>query len=193
MLVSADEIGRSLRGTAELLDRHPGALRRFDLSERGFWRSFGAMALTAPAAVVALALERGPVDLARAPLLRPDHVTLAVMGGVVACFLAVPLGMIVPARRLGLTALYVPFVVVTNWILVLAFLVLSLPALLLALGLSTPGLATLQSGAFAVILLRLHATAVRLTLGLTGPAAALTSLACAAAVAAVASGAHALI
>ncbi|ACL59611.1 hypothetical protein [Methylobacterium nodulans] len=193
MLVSVDEIGRSLRGTADLLNGRPGALRRFDCSERGFWRSFGAIVLAAPAVVIALALERGPADLGRAPLLRPDHVTLAVIGGTLACFLSVPLAMIGVTRRLRLTALYVPFVVVTNWILIVAFLVLSVPGLMLVLGLSTPGLALMQAVAFAVVLLRVHATAVRQTLGLAGPAAALMTLACAGIVAAVAAGAHALV
>ncbi|MFE1601256.1 hypothetical protein [Methylobacterium sp. ID0610] len=193
MLVSADDITRSLRGTAGLLNHKPGALRCFDCSERGFWRSFGAIVLAAPAAVTALALERGPAALDGAPLLRADHVTLAVLGGVLACFLAVPVAMIGIARRLRLTAFYVPFVVVTNWILVVAFLALSVPGLLLALDLSTPGLAVLQAGAFTVVVLRVHATAVRETLGLSGPAAALTTLACAGIVAMVAGGAHALI
>ncbi|RVU19348.1 hypothetical protein [Methylobacterium oryzihabitans] len=187
MLVTAEEVGRSLRGAAALLNRHPQALRLFDVSERGFWRSFGAIWLTAPAMVIALALERGPGT----PLLRPDHTTLAVLAGTLAAFLVIPVTMLGLARRLGLTRAYVPFVIVTNWTLALALAVLSLPGFLLVLGLATPGLAALYAAAFAVILLHIHGVAVRATLGLPAPAAFLVSLACGLLVAAVAAGAHA--
>ncbi|MEH3145497.1 MAG: hypothetical protein PGN34_09130 [Methylobacterium frigidaeris] len=188
MLVTAEEVGRSLRGAAALLNRHPQALRQFDVSERGFWRSFGAIWLTAPAVVVALALERGPGT----PLLRADHTTLAVLGGALAAFLVVPVTAGAVARRLGLTRAYVPFVIVTNWTLALALAVLSLPGLLLLLGLATPGLAALYAAAFGVILLHIHAVAVRVTLGLPAPVALLVSLACGGLIAAVAAGAHAV-
>ncbi|MBY0295864.1 MAG: hypothetical protein K2X71_07495 [Methylobacterium sp.] len=193
MLATADEVVRSLRGTADLLNRKPGALGRFDTSERGFWRSFGAIWLAAPAVVIALALERGREDLVQAGLFRFDHVTLAVVAGALASFLVVPLAMIAVARRLHLTRGYVPFVVVTNWILVVAFLVLSFPGLLLLLGLSTPGLAVVHDLAFGAVLVHLYGSAVRATLGLSGPAAMLLTLGCPALVATVAGGIHLIV
>ena len=64
MIVTADDVTRSLRGTAALLNRRPDGLRSFDFSEAGFWHSFGAIVLTLPAFVVTLALERRRLGLA---------------------------------------------------------------------------------------------------------------------------------
>ena len=58
MIVTAEEVNRSLRGTLDLLNRRVEGLRAFDMSERGFWRSFAALWLTLPAYVVTLAFER---------------------------------------------------------------------------------------------------------------------------------------
>ncbi|GJD48175.1 hypothetical protein OPKNFCMD_0891 [Methylobacterium crusticola] len=192
MLVSADEVGRSLRGTADLLNRRPDALRRFDVSERGFWRSFGAIWLTAPAVTVALALERSGPAAGDAVLYRLDHTTAAVLAGAVACFLVVPVAMIAVVRRLRLTAAYVPFVIVTNWTLATGLATLALPGLLLLAGLATPALAALYAGAFGIVVLWLHGLAARATLGLSGPAAALVTLACFGLIATVAGGVHVL-
>ncbi|AWB24392.1 hypothetical protein DA075_28885 [Methylobacterium currus] len=189
MFVSADEVTRSLRGTAGLIGRRPDALRHFDVSERGFWRSFGAIWLTAPAVTVALALERG----AGAAPFQLDHVTVSVVTGLVAGFLAVPLAMIAILRRLDRRRAYVPFVVVTNWCLAAGLAVLALPGSLLLLDLATPGLAALDAAAFLVVLLWLHARAARAILGLPAPVAALVTLACFGLVAGMAGGAHALV
>ncbi len=189
MFLSADEVARSLRGTAGLIGRRPDALRHFDVSERGFWRSFGAVWLTAPAVTVALALERGTGTA----LFQLDHVTLAAVAGIVAGFLAVPVAMIAVLRRLGRTRAYVPFVVVTNWCLAAGLTVLALPGCLLLLGLATPGLAELYAAAFGVVVLWLHARAARAILGLPGPIAALVTLACFGLVLGFAAGAHVLV
>ncbi|MGF3022187.1 hypothetical protein ACQVP2_05075 [Methylobacterium aquaticum] len=189
MFVSADEVTRSLRGTAGLIGRRPDALRHFDVSERGFWRSFGAIWLTAPAVTVALFLERG----AGAAPFQLDHITASVVAGLLAGFLAVPLAMIAVLRRLGRTRAYVPFVVVTNWCLAAGLLALTLPGCLLLLGLATPDLAALEASAFLVVVLWLHARAARAILGLPGPVAVMVTLACFALVAGLAGGAHALV
>ncbi|GJD64869.1 hypothetical protein [Methylobacterium frigidaeris] len=189
MFVSADEVVRSLRGTAGLIGFRSDALHHFDVSERGFWRSFGAVWLTAPAVTVALALERGA---GTAPF-QLDHVTVAVLAGVMAGFLAVPLAMIAVLRRLGRTRAYVPFVVVTNWCLATGLAALALPGCLLLLDLATPGLAALDAGAFLVVMLWLHGRATRAILDLPGPAAAFVTLACFGLIAGIAGGAHTLV
>ena len=58
MIVTADEVNRSFRGTLDLLNSRAEGLKSFDMSERGFWRSFTALWLTLPAYVVSLAFER---------------------------------------------------------------------------------------------------------------------------------------
>jgi hypothetical protein len=61
----------------------------------------------------------------------------------------------------------VPFVIVTNWVTVAGQLVLSVPAILLLVGWAPPGLATLFTLAFAVIVLRLQWFATKVTLHVT--------------------------
>jgi hypothetical protein len=168
MIVTAEEVNRSFRGTLDLLHNRAEGLKSFDMSERGFWRSFTAIWLTLPAYVVSLAFER-----LRLGVLQPDRsllgnvwIDLVVALGHVASFIALPLAMIWIARRFGLTKTYVPFVIVTNWITAMGLLVLSVPAMLLLLGWATPSLASLFSLAFAVIIVRIQWFATKATLGI---------------------------
>src|SRR5689334_20038653 len=154
MIVTADEVNRSFKGTLDLLHSRAEGLKSFDMSEHGFWRSFAAIWLTLPAYIVSLAFER-----LRLGLLQPDRsllgnlwIDLVVALGHVASFVALPLAMIWVARSFNLTKAYVPFVIVTNWITALGLLVLSVPAMLLLLGWATPALASIFSLAFAVIM-----------------------------------------
>ena len=173
MIVTADEVGRSLKGAVDLLNRRVEGLNAFDMSEQGFWRSFAAIWLTLPAYVVSLAFERLRLGLAPdGNLLDHAGLDLMVAAGHVASFVALPLVMVVIARRLNLTGAYVPFVIVTNWINVGGLLVLSVPATLLLLGWATPALASAFTLAFAVVILRLQWFATKVTLGVSGSLAA---------------------
>lgn len=173
MIVTADEVNRSFKGTIDLLYSRVEGLKAFDMSERGFWRSFAAIWLTLPAYIVSLAFER-----LRLGLLQPDRslldsvwIDLVVGLGHVAGFVALPVAMIWVARAFRLTDRYVPFVIVTNWITVIGLLVLSVPAMLLLLGWATPALASLFSLAFSIIILRMQWFATKATLGVSGLAA----------------------
>src|SRR3954453_2801168 len=172
MLVSADEVARSLRGTAALLNRRAEGLNSFDMSEKGFWHSFGAIWLSLPAFVVGLAFERYRLSLPGASILDASWLTLVAGAGYVTSFLALPAAMIVIARRLGLGERYVPFVVVINWALAVALTIISVPAALLVIGWATPSLATLYAAPAGVILLRLLWFATKASLGVSGGLAA---------------------
>lgn len=169
MIVTADEVNRSFKGTLDLLNSRSEGLKSFDMSERGFWRSFAAIWLTLPAYIISLAIER-----MRLGVVAPDGALLdnlwvdaVVALGHVGGYAALPLAMIWIARRFGLTSRYASFVIVTNWISVIGLLVLSVPAMLLLLGWATPSLAGLFSLAFAVILARIQWFATKATLGLS--------------------------
>jgi len=173
MIVTAEEVNRSFRGTLDLLHSRAEGLKSFDMSERGFWRSFAAIWLTLPAYIVSLAFER-----LRLGLLQPDRSLLGSLSfdiivalGHAASFIALPLVMIWIARRYNLTKAYVPFVIVTNWITVVGQLILSVPAMLLLLSWATPSLASLFSLAFAVIIVRMQWFATKATLGISSLAA----------------------
>jgi hypothetical protein len=169
MIVTADEVNRSFRGTLDVLHSRAEGLKSFDMSERGFWRSFAAIWLTLPAYIVSLAFER-----LRLGILQPDRslldsvwIDLVVAVAHMASFVALPLAMILIARRFELTKAYVPFVIVMNWITAIGLLVLSVPAMLLLIGWATPSLASIFSLAFAVIIVRMQWFATKATLGLS--------------------------
>jgi hypothetical protein len=170
MIVTADEVNRSLRGTLDLLNRRVEGLSAFDMSERGFWRSFGAIWLTLPAYIVSLAFERLRLGVLQPDRALLDSVGLDLLVGLchLASFVALPIAMIWVTRALRLTDRYVPFVIVTNWINVIGLLALSIPAILLLVGWAPPGLATLFTLAFAVIVLRLQWFATKVALGVSG-------------------------
>lgn len=174
MIVTADEVARSLRGTVALLNRRAEGLRAFDFTEAGFWHSFGAIALTLPAYVVTLALERRRLGLALpGHSLLEDHWLVALVAlAHMAAFVALPVAMFWIARSLGLGRRYVPFVIVTNWISVVGLTVLSLPALLLLLGWATPAHAVLFTLGFGAIVMRLQWFGTKVTLGVSGGLAA---------------------
>jgi hypothetical protein len=167
MIVTADEVNRSLKGTMALLHLRVEGLSAFDISERGFWRSFTAIGLTLPAYVVSVAFERLRLGLPGGRILDSLWLDAIVALAHVAGFLALPLAMIGVARRLHLTERYVPFVIVTNWISVIGLLVLSVPATLLLAGWATPPLASLFTLAFAFLVLRVQWFATKVTLGVS--------------------------
>ncbi|MCB8821694.1 ABC transporter permease family protein [Microvirga rosea] len=173
MIVTADEVNRSFKGALDLLNSRVEGLRAFDMSERGFWRSFAALWLTLPAYIVSIAIERLRLGLLSPnhPLLDSFQIDVVVALGQLASFLALPIVMIWGTRQLRLTHRYVPFVIVMNWINVIAMLVMSVPYMLLLLGWATPPLAGLFSLAFFVIVLRAQWFATKATLGLPGLAA----------------------
>jgi hypothetical protein len=168
MIVTADEVNRSFKGAIHLLNSRSEGLKSFDMSERGFWRSFAAIWLTLPAYIISLAIAR--MRLGAVPdgaLLDNLWVDAVVALGHVGGYIALPLAMVFVARSFRLSSRYVPFVIVTNWISVIGLLVLSVPAMLLLLGWATPSLASLFSLAFAVILVRIQWFATKETLGLS--------------------------
>jgi len=173
MIVTADEVSRSFRGSLHLLHSRTEGPQSFDLSEAGFWRSFSAIGLALPAYVVTVAVERQ-----RLGILGSDQAVLGslwldalVALGYGASFLALPIAMIGISRRLGLTDRYVSFVTVTNWIAVLGLLTLSIPGILLLIGWATPELSTFFTLAFAVLLVRTQWFATKTTLGVSGGSA----------------------
>jgi hypothetical protein len=108
---SRAEIARSLEGAWALAKGDPRGLDRFDLSLGGFWGSFAAAFVAAPAYALVL-LEQYAV------LGWPEHVWGTVVAEAIAygCgWVAFPVAAIYLTRILGLTRRYVPLVVALNW------------------------------------------------------------------------------
>jgi hypothetical protein len=171
MILTADEVVRSLKGSLRLIQREADGLRDFDVSIEGFWRSFAAIVLTLPAFVALLAERRLASGLAPGGGLFDDPgLALGEALAYLATWFAFPLMMIGFVRLMGLERRYVGYVVAYNWSSVIASFVLALPAMLHVLGLATPSLAAFYTLAFGLVVLQyrwfLARTALSITSGL---------------------------
>ncbi|MCP8940978.1 hypothetical protein NK718_20835 [Alsobacter sp. SYSU M60028] len=172
MLLTADEVGRSLAGSLKLMNRDPAGLKAFDVSVEAFWRSFAAILLTAPAFVVSLARDRAELGLPPQDGLFADPWVVALQAGALGlAWVAFPVAMILVARRLGLGRRYAGFVIAYNWSAVLAALIFAVPDALLLVGAATPGLAALFALAFGIIIAHYRWFLARAALGVTSLAA----------------------
>lgn len=177
-MLSADEVGRSLSGSMQLLNRDADGLYRFPVSVEAFWRSFGAVVLTAPAFVTALAADRLRLGLPLEEGLFADAglVTVRlVLAGM--AWIAFPILMIAVVRRLNLGHRYVRFVIAYNWSAVFASAVLAFPTAMYVTGMASYALSTLFVIAFAAIVFRLRWFLAKAALGVSGSLAAMIAAA----------------
>ena len=109
-------VRESLAGAWLVMLGRPEGLKRLDLSITGFWRSFAAIALVLPFALLALMSQR---RLAQASGEAPEAVGIGGPGpealALAADWILFPLIFALLARPLGLGGRYVPFVVARNW------------------------------------------------------------------------------
>ncbi|MFO0998499.1 MAG: hypothetical protein U1F33_17650 [Alphaproteobacteria bacterium] len=113
-MIGAAEIARAIRGAFRLLRLDPRGLDDFDATLEGFWRSFTAAFLTAPAYAVLVVLEfsakageTGEIDWFR---------VFAVRGiAFVIGWVAFPLVMHTLAQAMGRSGAYFRFMVAYNW------------------------------------------------------------------------------
>lgn len=141
------EIERSLTGAWRLFLNKPDAMRLFDVSADGFWRSFRAIFLILPFYIVTSAADRhdllsdlmpdvdfseGAFWFAKALTLCLDWVTLPIVLGLLSGFL-------------GLTRGYPAYVTVRNWATVLTIIPFALISLIEDFGLIGPELLFLPS------------------------------------------------
>lgn len=149
-MLSADEVQTSLAGAWQLMMGKADGLRLLDLSADGFWNSFFALVVAAPALVVGwvgVANEIGDPDLVSGRVGTMLKVALVDVGTWV-----LPLAVLAAvARHVGIGPRFVAYVVASNWASALIAWVL-LPAALARL-LLPPGseVATLLSLAFFLL------------------------------------------
>jgi hypothetical protein len=174
VILTADEVIQSLKGSIRLIQREADGFYAFDVSVAGFWRSFGAILLTAPAFVSLLAEQRLETGIAVAGSGLLDDAGLVVRAGVIylAIWIAFPVIMIGFVRLMGLERRYVGYVVAYNWSSVIAAFVVGFPAALHVLGLATGALAIFYTIAFGFIVLQYRWFLARTGLSITGGLAA---------------------
>ena len=144
----------SLSGAWDVMNGRAEGLNKLDLTIDGFWRSFGAIALILPVALIALASERA-VPLAaggEAVALSGGYVLLRLIA-VIVDWLAFPAILALLARPMGIATRYVPYIVARNWAAVLVAAMFAVPHLFHALG-------VLPTGMLSFLLLILFGIAV---------------------------------
>ncbi len=109
---SLAEVGRGIYGAWRLMLFDAGGMAYFDTSIDGFWRSFFAAIIVAPAYVVFVA-----IDLASPETEALDPSWAAIVMGVayLARVVAFPIAAVFVTRLLGVSARYVPLIVAHNW------------------------------------------------------------------------------
>ncbi|WP_376988936.1 hypothetical protein [Bosea sp. R86505] len=167
MKLAANDVARSLRASWQLMARGAEALDELELTRSGFWRSFVALLpLTLPAAIALLAALRLHVGLPNAAgLFTAPGLALAVLGATVSSILAVPALLLGLAPQLLHWPRFTTFVIAWNWAGIISVGLIAVPAAVFAIGWSTPGLALIQTLAFAVIVLRLRYCVARAAFG----------------------------
>ncbi len=149
MIPSATEIAYALYGTWRLAHLDASGLKYFDASLDGFWKSFFAAVLVAPAYVLIIFTEfAGAEGTASAGVVRIFLVEALVYVILWATF---PLIMYYLAEQIDHSDQYKGFVVAQNWASVIQMLIL-LPVVLLSAGAFLPE-ALLAALSFAVSLL----------------------------------------
>jgi len=144
----------NLSGAWDVMNGRVEGLRKLDITIDGFWRSFGAVVLILPVAVIAMASER-------VALSAMGHEGAALTGGymvlrfiaVIVDWLAFPAILALFARPMGIATHFVPYIVARNWAAVLIAGLFAVPHLFHALGI-------LPTGMLSFILLGLFALAV---------------------------------
>lgn len=105
------EIRRSLEGVWRLARGDQGGMSLLDLSVDGFWRSFAAMLLVAPAYALVVVDQYANLGWPDAPVWTAVAEALSYVCG----WVAFPIAAIFLTRLLGLSARYVPLIVANNW------------------------------------------------------------------------------
>jgi hypothetical protein len=154
-MLDREEIARSLTGAWELFLDRAGAMRSFDVSVEGFWRSFAAVVFTVPAYVlVALADRETSVTTAVDGAIQSD-VSFAIETalGILLDWIALPVILAVLAGTLGIAQRYGAFIVARNWCAVIASVPFGVIGLIVAIGLIGADLGnTLMLAALIVVL-----------------------------------------
>ena len=147
-MISLSEVFRALYGAYRLARLDPGGLRYFDITDRGFWRSFFAAGLVAPLYLILLLIRHSnlPESIALFRFIALESIAYVI------AWVAFPLLMASLTRMLDCDKFYIGFIVAYNWAAVLQnFLYIPIAILAAAGILSIPLSNTLGLIALALI------------------------------------------
>ena len=122
------EVARAIYGAWRLMLFDAGGMAFFDTSIDGFWRSFFAAVVVAPAYVLFVVIG---LSTAETEAVDPGWAALVKGGAYLISWVVFPVAAILVTRLLGVTGRYIPLIVAYNWSNVPPLLIL-LPAEVLA-------------------------------------------------------------
>jgi hypothetical protein len=167
MLPTSLDVARSISGSWRLMSEGDKALKDLDLSRAGFAKSYGAILLTAPAFIVALAAHRAALGMNNSSgLFDAPLIALQTLAQQVLSFAILPAIAIALVWNIARSARGTTFLIAWNWAEVIVTGLLALPAALYALGWAPGPLAIMYTIAFGAIAARLRFAVTRQTLGL---------------------------
>jgi hypothetical protein len=163
-LPAVEDIGRGLSAALRLMTDGAKSAPRIAAGWRELGSSFWAILISLPADICLLAANNAASGL---PLsigisLSPSLIPLTALQHL-APFILPPLFVLALTRRLA-PQRFAPFLVGWNWAQAIVTMMMAVPALLLAAGLSNPGIALLQCLAVVALSARLRYAMIRTTL-----------------------------
>ena len=155
-MLERNEIARSLTGAWQLFLDRPGAMRYFDISMDGFWRSFRAIVLVLPAYLLTTLAERSVASSTLLPGQDPGDFLFYLDSaiGLGLDWITLPIVLALAARPLGITHHYGAFIIARNWGSVIAVAPFGFVGLLVLIGLAGMELANFLMLAALMIMLR---------------------------------------
>ena len=113
-MIRLSDLSAGVYGAWRLAWADPGGLAQFDSSERGFWLSFWAAVIAAPAYALIVAISVSGQEDSAPPV---DELRLLLVEGIayVIGWTAFPLAMVTVADRLGRGQFYARYIVANNW------------------------------------------------------------------------------
>lgn len=140
-MIGLGEMWNGVLGSWRILRGDAQGMRRFDLSEEGFWRSFGLFVPLLLPVLVGIAAERR-LRLATTGIESADFPTVLFLVTQIAGFAVVwygfPFFLAAIAGPIGLGARFSPLIVARNWSTLLGVVPYAVSALLYAAGLLSP-------------------------------------------------------
>jgi hypothetical protein len=162
-----EEIVRSLTGAWRLFLDRSDAMRFFDVSVDGFWRSFGAILLILPAYILVVLSDRARIATDALFSAGFDASYFFANRGLWLAlnWVALPILLAMYAQPLGVSRTYASYVVARNWCAVLTVAPFGLIALLALAGLLSNEIASVISLAIIVVVIRFDYLIARRALG----------------------------
>lgn len=155
-MLDREEIRRSLTGAWDLFLDRPDAMRAFDVSVEGFWRSFRVIVLLLPAYFLTTMAEQIMLSETAVETAGPGGTALFLdsVVGLGLDWIALPVVLALAARPLGIQRNYAAFIVARNWGAVIALTPFGVIGLLVILGLLNAEIANFLMLASLMVVLR---------------------------------------